>query len=74
MKRIVEWIMRNLDGTISVDSSNPTLQPGGSVISDTQENDSSRGSNTLTRSTSKIPFVQGKTNDFSIINSIKNVR
>ncbi|CAD6264201.1 unnamed protein product [Miscanthus lutarioriparius] len=74
VKRIVEWIMGNLDGTLSVDSSNPTLQHGGSVISDTQENDSSWGSNTLTRSTSKIPFIQGKTNDFSIINSIKNVR
>ncbi|KAG0525063.1 hypothetical protein BDA96_06G023400 [Sorghum bicolor] len=74
VKRIVEWIMGNLDGTLSVDSSNSTLQHGGSVISDTQENDSSRGSNTITRSTSKIPFVQGKTNDFSIINSIKNVR
>ncbi|XP_066346706.1 vacuolar protein sorting-associated protein 54, chloroplastic-like [Miscanthus floridulus] len=74
VKRIVEWIMGNLDGTLSVDSSNPTLQHGGSVISDAQENDSSWGSNTLTRSTSKIPFVQGKTNDFSIINSIKNVR
>lgn len=74
VKGIVEWIMGNLDGTLSVDSSNPTLQHGGSVVSDTQENDSSRGSNTLTRSTSKIPFVQGKTNDFSIINLIKNVR
>ncbi|EES11829.1 vacuolar protein sorting-associated protein 54, chloroplastic [Sorghum bicolor] len=74
VKRIVEWIMGNLDGTLSGDSSNSTLQHGGSVISDTQENDSSRGSNTITRSTSKIPFVQGKTNDFSIINSIKNVR
>jgi vacuolar protein sorting-associated protein 54 len=74
VKGIVEWIMGNLDGTLSVDSCNPTLQHGGSVVSDTQENDSSRGSNTLTRSTSKIPFVQGKTNDFSIINLIKNVR
>lgn len=66
--------MGNLDGTLSVGASNPTLQHGGSVISDSQENDSSWGSNTLTRSTSKIPFVQGKTNDLSIINSIKNVR
>jgi vacuolar protein sorting-associated protein 54 len=74
VKRIVEWVMGNLDGTLGVDASNPTLQHGGTVISDTQENDSSRGSNTLTRSTSKIPFVQGKTNDFSIINSLKNVR
>jgi len=74
VKRIVEWVMGNLDGTLGVDASNPTLQHGGTVIPDTQENDSSRGSNTLTRSTSKIPFVQGKTNDFSIINSLKNVR
>ncbi|AQK42830.1 vacuolar protein sorting-associated protein 54, chloroplastic [Zea mays] len=74
VKRIVEWIMGNLDETLSIDASNPTLQHGGSVIYDTQENDSSRGSNTLARSTSKIPFVQGKINDFSIISSIKNVR
>ncbi|AQK42835.1 Vacuolar protein sorting-associated protein 54 chloroplastic [Zea mays] len=66
--------MGNLDETLSIDASNPTLQHGGSVIYDTQENDSSRGSNTLARSTSKIPFVQGKINDFSIISSIKNVR
>lgn len=61
MKRIVEWIMGNLDGTLSVDASNPTVQHGGSVVYDI-------------RSTSKIPFVQGKANDLSIINSIKNVR
>lgn len=78
VKRIVEWIMGNLDGTLSIDASNPTVQHGGSVVSDiSQENDysvSSRVSNTLTRSTSKIPFVQAKANDLSIINSIKNVR
>ncbi|XP_062225215.1 vacuolar protein sorting-associated protein 54, chloroplastic-like [Phragmites australis] len=72
VKRIVEWIMGNLD------VSNPTLQHGGSAVSDiSQENDysvSSRVSNTLTRSTSKIPLVQGKANDLSITNSIKNVR
>ncbi|OEL19382.1 Vacuolar protein sorting-associated protein 54, chloroplastic [Dichanthelium oligosanthes] len=75
VKRIVEWVMGNLDGTLSVDASNPTVQHGGSVVSDiSQENDYSRVSNTLTRTTSKIPFVQGKANDLSIINSIKNVR
>ncbi|KAJ1270328.1 hypothetical protein BS78_06G045400 [Paspalum vaginatum] len=74
VKRIVEWIMGNLDGTLSVDASNPTLQHRSSVVSDTQENDSSQVSNTLARSTSKILFVQGKANDLSIINSIKNVR
>ncbi|KAK3145254.1 hypothetical protein QOZ80_4AG0326290 [Eleusine coracana subsp. coracana] len=76
VKGIVEWIMGNLDGTLSVDASNPMLQHGGSVdIS--QENDycvSSRVSNSLTRSTSKIPFIQGKANDLSMTNSIKNVR
>ena len=78
MKRIVEWIMRNLDGTLSVGASNPTAQHGGSVVSAiSQENGynvSSRISSTLTRSTSKVLFVQGKANDLSIINSIKNVR
>ncbi|XP_039820868.1 vacuolar protein sorting-associated protein 54, chloroplastic-like [Panicum virgatum] len=29
VKRIVEWIMGNLDGTLSVDASNPTAQHGG---------------------------------------------
>jgi len=33
VKRIVEWIMGNLDGTLSVDASNPTAQHGGSVVS-----------------------------------------
>lgn len=70
--------MGNLEGTLSVDASNPTVQHGGSIVSDIpQENEysvSSRVSNTLTRSTSKIPFVQAKANDLSIINSIKNVR
>ncbi|CAN6242546.1 unnamed protein product [Urochloa humidicola] len=64
VKRIVEWIMGNLDGSLSVDATNPT-------------NDysvSSWGSNPLKRSTSKIPFIQAKANDLSIINSIKNVR
>ena len=52
MKRIVEWIMGNLDGTLSVDASNPTAQHGGSVVSAiSQENGynvSSRISSTLT--------------------------
>ena len=78
VKRIVEWIMGNLDGTLSVDASNPTAQHGGSVVyAISQENGynvSSRISSTLTRSTSKVPFVQGKANNLSIINSIKNVR
>ncbi|CAN6227264.1 unnamed protein product [Urochloa humidicola] len=78
VKRIVEWIVGNLDGTLSVDATNPTVQHGGSVVSDiSQENDysvSSRGSNPLLRSTSKIPFIQAKANELSIINSIKNVR
>ncbi|CAL5018233.1 unnamed protein product [Urochloa decumbens] len=78
VKRIVEWIMGNLDGTLSVDATIPTVQHGGSVVSDiSQESDysvSSRGSNPLTRSTSKIPFIQAKANELSIINSIKNVR
>ncbi|CAN6234384.1 unnamed protein product [Urochloa humidicola] len=78
VKRIVEWIMGNLDGTLSVDATNPTVQHGGSVVSDiSQEIDysiSSRGSNTLTRSTSKIPFIQAKANELLIVNSIKNVR
>jgi vacuolar protein sorting-associated protein 54 len=76
VKRIVEWVMGNLDGTLSVDASNLTLQHGGSVDV-SQENDygvSSRVSNSLTRSTSKIPFIQGKANDLSITNSIKNIR
>ncbi|KAL6841038.1 hypothetical protein ACP4OV_029007 [Aristida adscensionis] len=78
VKRILEWVMGNLDGTLSIDGNNPTLQHAGSVGSDiSQEIDygvSSRVSNTLTRSTSKIPFIQGKANDLSITNSIKNVR
>lgn len=73
VKGIVEWIMGNLDGALNVDASNPAAQHG-SVVSDTQETESSRVSSTLTRTASRIPFVQGKTNDFSIINSIKNVR
>jgi len=69
--------MGNLTGTLSIDASNPTVQHGGSVSDVSQENyysASARVSNTLTRSNSKIPFVQGKANDLSIINSIKNVR
>jgi len=31
VKRIVEWIMGNLAGTLSIDASNPTVQHGGSV-------------------------------------------
>jgi vacuolar protein sorting-associated protein 54 len=68
--------MVNLDGTVSVDASSPALQHGDSVDVP-QENDygvSSRVSNSLTRSTSKIPFIQGKANDLSITNSIKNIR
>ncbi|KAL6650281.1 hypothetical protein ACP70R_009206 [Stipagrostis hirtigluma subsp. patula] len=75
VKRILEWIMGNLDGTLSIDANNPTLQHGGSAVSGvSQENDSSGVSSTLTRSNSKIPFIQGKANDLSIMNSIKNVR
>nr|CAB3486514.1 unnamed protein product [Digitaria exilis] len=78
VKRIVEWIMGNLDATLIVDANNPTIQHVGSVVSDiSQENDysvSSRVSSNIARSTSKIPLVQGKINDLSIINSIKNVR
>ncbi|XP_062185218.1 vacuolar protein sorting-associated protein 54, chloroplastic-like [Phragmites australis] len=77
VKRIVEWIMGNLDGTLIVDVSNPVVQHGGSISDVSQDNEngvSSRVSNTLSRSTSKIPFIQGKANDLSIINSIKNVR
>ena len=74
VKKIVQWIMRNLDGNISADATNTVLQHGGSVDF-SQENDSgvtSRVSNTVTRSTTSL--FQGKANDLSSPNSIKNVR
>ncbi|CAM0907923.1 unnamed protein product [Alopecurus aequalis] len=76
VKKIVQWIMRNLDANISADATNPAVQHGGSVDF-SQENDSgvtSRVSNTVTRSNTKISLFQGKTNDMSSPNSIKNVR
>lgn len=76
VKRIVEWIMRNLEGNISADATNPVVQHGSSVDFP-QENDygvASRVSNTVTRSTTKLTVFQGKTTDMSSINSIKNVR
>uniref|UniRef100_J3LW17 Vacuolar protein sorting-associated protein 54 C-terminal domain-containing protein n=1 Tax=Oryza brachyantha TaxID=4533 RepID=J3LW17_ORYBR len=75
VKRIVEWFMGNLEGSLSSDGSNPVLQH--SVSDFSQESDyvvTSRVSSTLTRSNSKFPFFQGKTNDMSNPNSIKNVR
>uniref|UniRef100_A0A0E0KN79 Vacuolar protein sorting-associated protein 54 C-terminal domain-containing protein n=1 Tax=Oryza punctata TaxID=4537 RepID=A0A0E0KN79_ORYPU len=77
VKRIVEWIMGNLEGSLSSDASNSVPQHSGSVSDFSQENDygvTSRVSHTLTRSNSKFPFFQGKTNDMSSTNSIKNVR
>jgi vacuolar protein sorting-associated protein 54 len=77
VKRIVEWIMGNLEGSLSSDASNSVQKHSGSVSDFSQENDhgvTSRVSNTLTRSNSKFPFFQGKTNDMSSTNSIKNVR
>jgi len=76
VKKIVQWIMRNLDGNISADATNPVTQHGGSVDF-SQENDNgvtSRVSNTVPRNTTKLSMFQGKTNDISSPNSIKNVR
>ncbi|KAG8055995.1 hypothetical protein GUJ93_ZPchr0001g31285 [Zizania palustris] len=78
VKRIVEWIMGNLDGSLSSDATNYVLHHSSSAGSDfSQENDysvASRVSNTLARSNSKLSFFQGKTNDISSTNSIKNLQ
>ncbi|KAM3392683.1 hypothetical protein ACQJBY_013698 [Aegilops geniculata] len=76
VKKIVQWIMRNLDGNISPDDTNPVVQHGGSVdLSQEKDYDvTSRVSNTVTRTPTKLPLFQGKTNDMSSINSIKNIR
>jgi len=76
VKKIVQWVMRNLDGNISADATNPVTQHGGSVDF-SQENDNgvtSRVSNAVPRNTTKLSLFQGKTNDISSPNSIKNVR
>uniref|UniRef100_A0ACD5YB66 Uncharacterized protein n=1 Tax=Avena sativa TaxID=4498 RepID=A0ACD5YB66_AVESA len=76
VKKIVQWIMRNLDGNISTDATHPAIQHGGSIDS-SQENDNgvtSRVSSTVTRSPTKLSLFQGKANDISSTNSIKNVR
>jgi vacuolar protein sorting-associated protein 54 len=76
VKKIVQWIMRNLDESISTDATNPAIQHGGS-IDFSQENDNgvtSRVSSTVTRSPTKLSLFQGKANDMSSTNSIKNVR
>ena len=68
--------MRNLAGNISPDDTNPVVQHGGAVDLP-QEKDydvTSRVSNTVTRTPTKHPLFQGKTNDMSSINSIKNIR
>jgi hypothetical protein len=68
--------MRNLDGNISTDATNSMVQHGHSVDV-SQENDhsvTSRVSSTVTRSPTKVSLFQGKANEMSSTNSIKNVR
>jgi hypothetical protein len=68
--------MRNLDGNIHTDATNPVVQHGRTVDT-SQENDNgvtSRVSSTVTRSPTKLSLFQGKANDMSSTNSIKNVR
>ena len=67
VKKIVQWIMRNLDGNISTDAANSVSQENDNGVT-------SRVSNTVTRTPTKLSVFQGKANDLSIINSIKNVR
>lgn len=67
VKKIVQWIMRNLDGNISTDATNPVSQENDNGVT-------SRVSNTGTRTTTRLSVFQGKTNDLSSPNSIKNVR
>ncbi|XP_044330008.1 vacuolar protein sorting-associated protein 54, chloroplastic isoform X2 [Triticum aestivum] len=75
VKKIVQWITRNLDGNMSSDDTNPVIQHGGSVDF-SQGNDNgvtSRVSNTVTCSTTKLPLFEGKATDMSSTNSIKKM-
>nr|XP_029117240.1 vacuolar protein sorting-associated protein 54, chloroplastic [Elaeis guineensis] len=80
VKRVIEWIMGNLDGCYATDSVAVAVAHGAAAAAAAeaaQESDTTvipRISRSLTRNSPKIPLFQGRTNDDSSPNTCKNFR
>ncbi|KAG1354968.1 putative Vacuolar protein sorting-associated protein 54, chloroplastic [Cocos nucifera] len=77
VKRVIEWIMGNLDGCYATDSVAMAVAHGAAAAEAAQESDTTvvpRISRSFTRNAPKIPLFQGRTNDDSSPNTCKNFR
>lgn len=80
VKRVIEWIMGNLDGCYVADSVAAAVAHGAAVAAaaeGVQENNGhiiSHVSHSLSRNPPKISTIQGKVNDVSSPSTSKNFR